>query len=212
MGVYRFATERQKGNSGSNVKKLAILSGILALAVPLAVAQTSVWATDPAHSEVDFTTRRLDGMLSDVHGRFGRVTGELDLNEADVTKSTVRMNIDLAGLDTNDEIRDEHLRSEAFFEVSVFPTATFVSTSVGRNGRGLTVTGNLTLRDFTRPVTLHVDAPRGPKIGPDKKLHTSYEATTTISRSAFAVGNSYLEPSISDTVKLEIKLDTVKKR
>ena len=182
---------------------------IIALAAPLAMAQTSIWTIDPAHSEVDFTVRRLE--LTDVQGRFGRVAGELDLNDTDVTKSTVQMTIDLAGLDTTDDSRDEHLRSNAFFEVVVFPTAKFVSSSVTRNGAGLTVNGLLTLHGFTKPVTLHVDAPRHSK-GTDKKLHTSYRATTTITRSAFAVGDAYPEAAISDAVNLTIELETVKKQ
>jgi polyisoprenoid-binding protein YceI len=182
---------------------------IIALTAPFAMAQTSTWTIDPAHSEVDFTVRRLE--LTDVQGRFGRVAGDLDLNETDVTKSKVQMTIDLTGLDSKDDARDEHLKSDAFFEVSVFPTAKFVSTSVARNDSGLTVTGYLTLHGFTRPVTLHVDAPRHSK-GTDKREHTSYLATTTIPRSAFAVGNAYPEAAISDAVKLTVQLETVKKQ
>ena len=184
---------------------------MLALAIPVARAQTSVWTFDPAHSDVDFTTRRFD--VTDVDGQFSRVTGELDLNEADVTKSMVKMTIDLASVDTKDQVRDEHLRSEAFFEVLAFPTATFVSTSVSRSGGNLTVTGNLTLHGFTRPVTLKVNASgQGARMGLDKKLHTEYEATTTIKRSNFAIGKAYPNVAISDDVKLEIRLDAIERR
>jgi polyisoprenoid-binding protein YceI len=201
-------TRQHTWRGDSLLKKHAIVTGILALAAPLAMAQTSTWNIDSAHSEVDFTVRRL--VFTDVQGRFGRVTGELDLNEAEVTKSTVRMTIDLAGIDTKDDIRDEHLRSNEFFEVAAFPTAKFVSTSVTSHGSSLTVTGDLTLHGFTRPVTVNVDAPRHSK-GADKKLHTSYQATTTIARTAFAVGNAYPDVAISDDVKLTISLETVKK-
>jgi polyisoprenoid-binding protein YceI len=193
------------------VNKLAIVTSVLALAVSSAKAQTSIWIADPAHSEVDFITRRFD--MTDVSGRFGRVTGELDLNEADVTRSVVKMTIDLASVDTKDQVRDEHLRSEAFFEVLVFPTATFVSTSVTRNGSSLLITGNLSLHGFTRPVTLNVNvAEEAARIGLDKKLHTKYEATATIKRSNFAIGAAYPNAAIGDEVKLAIKLDTVKKQ
>ena len=188
---------------------IKVALAVIALAAPFAMAQTSTWTIDPAHSQVDFTVRRLE--LTDVQGRFGRVTGDLDLNEADVTKSKMQMTIDLTGLDSKDDVRDEHLKSDAFFEVSVFPTAKFVSNSVARNGAGLTVNGLLTLHGFTKPVTLHVDAPRHSR-GTDKKLHTSYRATTTITRSAFAVGDAYPEAAISDAVNLTIELETVKKR
>jgi polyisoprenoid-binding protein YceI len=104
--IYWFTAERQNGDYGLSVNKLAIVTSVLALAVSSAKAQTSIWITDPAHSEVDFITRRFD--MTDVSGRFGRVTGELDLNEADVTRSVVKMTIDLASVDTKDQVRDEH--------------------------------------------------------------------------------------------------------
>ena len=69
------------------MKRLAFLTGILALATPLAMAQYSTWASDPAHSEVDFSIKH--GGVSNVHGRFGKVAATLVYNEADVTKSTV---------------------------------------------------------------------------------------------------------------------------
>src|ERR1035437_3921866 len=105
------------------MKRLAIVTGILALAAPLAVAQTSAWATDPAHSEVDFTVRH--GGVSNVHGRFGGVKGTLIYNEGDVTKSTVTVTIDTTTVDTGESARDTHLKTDAFFDVTKFPTATF---------------------------------------------------------------------------------------
>src|ERR1039458_9230085 len=84
----------------STMKRLAILTGILALAVPMAMAQTSAWATDPAHSEVDFTIRH--GGVSNVHGRFGGVKGTLVYNEADITKATVTVTIDTTTVDTGE--------------------------------------------------------------------------------------------------------------
>ena len=68
------------------MKHLAIMTGVLALAAPLALAQTSAWTTDPAHCEVDFSIRH--GGVSNVHGRIGGVKGTLVYNEADITKST----------------------------------------------------------------------------------------------------------------------------
>lgn len=190
------------------MKHIAYLTGILALAAPLAMAQTSTWKPDAAHSEVDFTVRHLG--ISMVHGRFGHVTGAIELNEADVTKSTVQMSIDVTGVDTGEPRRDTDLKSDGYFDVANFPTATFTSTSVAKSGSGLTINGNLTLHGVTKPVTLQVDAPTGPLPGMDKKPHTGYEATTTLSRLAFGVGAKVPAAAVGDEIKLTIDLDTVK--
>ena len=191
------------------MKRLAVVTALIAIAAPFAIAQTSGWSNDPAHSEVDFTILHLG--ISKVHGRFGHVTADVQLNEADVTKSTVQVSIDVAGVETGEEARDKHLKTDAFFDVAKFPTATFTSTSVAKSGSGLTVVGNLTLHGVTKPVTLQVDAPNGPLPGMDKKPHTGYEATTTISRNAFGIGTSFPTAVLGDDVKLTIELDTVKK-
>jgi polyisoprenoid-binding protein YceI len=191
------------------LKRLAFLSGILALAAPLAMAQTSAWATDPAHSEVLFSVRH--GGVSNVHGRFGGVKGTLIFNEADVTKSTVTVTIDVSTVDTGEPKRDEHLKSAAFFDVANFPTATFTSSSVVKNGSRLTVNGNLTLHGVTLPVVLDVEGPSTPVEGAmDHKPHSGFSATTTISRTAFGIGTSFPAIVVGDEVKLTIELEIIK--
>src|SRR5579863_7591742 len=152
------------------MKRLAFVTGILALAAPLALAQISTWVPDPAHSEVDFTILHMS--LSNVHGRFGNIGGQLVLNDADITKSTVSVTIDLSTVDTGVGPRDADLKSDHFFDVAKFPTATFASTGVAKSGSGLTVTGNLTLHGVTKPVTLNVVGPTGPIPGMDHKPHS----------------------------------------
>jgi polyisoprenoid-binding protein YceI len=75
-----------------------------------------------------------------------------------------------------------------FFDVANFSTASFASTSVVKNGSGLTVTGNFTLHGITKPVVLTVEGPSGPLPGMDKKPHSGFTATTTISRGDFGIG------------------------
>ena len=168
------------------MKKLSFLAGVLSLAAPLAIAQTSTWAPDKAHSEVDFSILHMG--LSHVHGRFGNIGGSIVLNEADVTKSTINVTIDVSTVDTGVAPRDNDLKSDHFFNVAQFSTATFVSTSVAKSGGGLTVTGNLTLHGVTKPVTLTVEGPTGPVQGMDKKPHQGFTASTTVSRTAFGIG------------------------
>ncbi|MGB7983853.1 MAG: YceI family protein [Terracidiphilus sp.] len=187
------------------MKRLAVLTGILALAAPLALAQTTTWASDPAHSEVDFSIKHLS--ISNVHGHFGKVAATINLNQADITKSTVTATIDTTTVDTGMDARDAHLKTDAFFDVAKFPTATFVSTSVVKGGSGLIVTGNLTLHGVTQKVVLDVEGPSGPVPGMDHKQHAGFSATTTISRTAFGIGSKFPAAMLSDEVKLTIELD-----
>ena len=190
------------------MKQLAVFSGILALAAPLAVAQTSTWVPDKAHSEVGFTILHMS--LSNVRGRFGNIGGTVTLNESDITKSKVNVTIDVTSIDTGVSMRDNDLKSENFFDATKFPTATFESTSVEKTGNGLTVSGNLTLHGVTKPVVLQVDAPTGPIPGMDHKPHSGFSATTTVSRTAFGIGTKYPSSVLGDDVKLNIDLDIAK--
>jgi polyisoprenoid-binding protein YceI len=187
------------------MKRLAIATGILALAAPFAMAQTSTWVSDSAHSEVDFSITHLT--ISNVHGRFGKVAATLVYDQADVTKSTVKATIDISTVDTGEDARNNHLKTPDFFDVANFPTATFASTSVAKSGNNLTVTGNFTVHGVTKPVVLTVEGPNGPVQGMDHKQHSGFTASTTISRSAFGIGTKFPAGVVGDDVKLNIELD-----
>lgn len=189
------------------MKRLKLLLGILAIALPL-TAQTSTWIPDKAHSEVDFSILHMS--LSKVHGRIGLSGGQINWNEADITKSTVNMTIDVASVDTGVGPRDSDLKSANLFDVAQFPTAAFVSTSVAKADKGLTVNGNLTLHGVTKPVVLQVEGPMGPMKGMGGKMHAGFSATTTISRTAFGIGAKYPAAVVGDEVQLSIELDAVK--
>ena len=129
------------------IHKWPYLAGTLLLSAPLALAQSSPWVPDKAHSEVDFSVLHLE--LSNVRGHFGNIGGTIVLNESDITKSAVNVTIDVSTLDTGVAGRDGDLKGPNFFDVAQFPTATFVSTGVGKTGNALTVSGNLTLHGIT---------------------------------------------------------------
>jgi len=191
------------------IKRFALATSILALVAPLALAQTSTWISDPAHSEVDFSVKHLS--LANVHGRFGHVSATLTYNEADITKSSVTATIDIGGVETGESPRNNHLKSDSFFDVAKFPSATFTSTSVAKDGDMLKVTGNLTLHGVTKQVVLSVEGPATPVMGMmDKKLHTGFTATTTIHRLDFAIGSTFPDAIVSDKVMLTIELDLAK--
>lgn len=191
------------------MKRLALTLGAFAILSPIAgIAQTSTWTPDKAHSEVDFSILHMS--LSKVHGRFAVSGGQVVWNEADVTKSTVNMTIDVTSVDTGVAPRDSDLKSANLFDCGQFPTATFVSTSVAKSANGLTVNGNLTLHGVTKPVVLQVEGPTGPIPGMDHKPHAAFSATTTVSRSAFGIGSKYPAAVLGDDVQLNIELDVAK--
>jgi polyisoprenoid-binding protein YceI len=190
------------------MKRLALVTGILALAAPLALAQASTWTADSAHSEVDFSVRHLG--ISNVHGRFGKIDATLTYNEADVSKSTVKATIDVTGVNTGVAFRDNDLKSATFFETEKFPTATFTSTSVAKSGSILKVTGDLTVHGVTKPVVLEVEGPSAPVQGMDKKQHSGFSATTTINRLDFGLGAKYPDNIVGNKITLTIELDFAK--
>jgi polyisoprenoid-binding protein YceI len=190
------------------MKHLKLASAALALIAPIAMAQTSTWKADSVHSEVDFSVKHL--AISNVHGRLGKVDATITYNDKDITKSTVSATIDIAGLDTGQAPRDNHLKTDSFFDVAKYATATFASTSVAKGGSGLLVSGNLTIHGVTKPVVLDVSGPSAPVTGMDKKPHVGFEATTTLHRLDFGVGTTFPDSVISDEVKITIDLDAAK--
>jgi len=111
------------------------------------------WAIDSMHAEVGFAVKHL--MISTVRGRFGAVSGTVMLDPANPTASLVDATIDVASIDTRQEMRDNHLRSPDFFDVANYPTMHFVSKRIdGDTQRKFRVVGDLTIRGVTREVTL----------------------------------------------------------
>ncbi len=190
------------------MKLLKIASVLLAVTAPLAMAQTSTWKADSAHSEVDFSIKHLG--ISNVRGRLGKVEATVVYDEKDITKSTVNATIDVSGLDTGNSSRDNDIKSDSYFSVEKFPSATFVSTSVAKGGSGLQISGNLTLRGTTKAVVLDVDGPTAPITGMDKKPHSGFSASTTIHRLDFGIGPNTPTSIVGDEVKITIDLDIAK--
>jgi polyisoprenoid-binding protein YceI len=120
---------------------------------------SAVWDIDGSHTHAGFKVRHL--MISHVRGQLGPVTGTVVIDEGDLARSRVDISVDARGVDTRDPKRDEHLRSADFFDVANHPAVTFRSTRVeapSGPGGDLRVTGDLTIRGVTRPVTLEVEA------------------------------------------------------
>ena len=176
-----------------------LLFGSAALAAP--------WSLDPAHSRVGFVVRHM--MVSNVEGRFHDVKAAVDLDEKDLTKSTIEVTIAANSIDTEQADRDKHLKSPDFFDVAKFPSISFKSTKLIKAGKGkYKVTGDLTIRGIAKPVTLDVTISE-PVANPWGKTIRGIEATGKISRHDFGIDwNKTLDKGgllVGDEVKLDIQ-------
>lgn len=170
------------------------------------------WNIDPSHSEVTFTVRHM--MISKVTGTFNVFKGELEIDEQNPANSFVKAEADASSINTRDPQRDGHLKSPDFFDVEKYPTITFVSTNVAKNGSGYKVTGDLTLHGVTKPVTFAVDYTGTVAKDPYGMQRAGLSATTSINRGDFGLTwNSALEAGgvlVSEEVKISIDLEAVK--
>jgi polyisoprenoid-binding protein YceI len=175
------------------------------------------WDIDPVHASAGFKVRHL--MVSYVRGQLGTVTGTAVIDEDDPTRSRVDVSIDAAGIETRDARRDEHLRSADFLDVANHPKVTFRSTSVrpaATADGGLEVTGDLTIRGVTRPVTLAVE-PLGPAVAdPWGNTKRGTTARARIDRRDFGLRwNAALETGgfiVGDEVAIEIDVELVRRK
>ena len=193
------------------MKRLLALA--LALAAPAgALAAESTWTLDAMHTHSAFTIRHL--VITNVRGEFGKTTGTVRLDDADLTRSSVEATIETATIDTRVPDRDKHLRSPDFFDVARYPTIKFRSTKVEQAGAGkLRVTGNLTIKDVTKPVVLDVTGPTREIKDPMGNVRRGISATTKINRRDFGLNwGKVVEagPVVGDEAQIEIEAELVR--
>jgi polyisoprenoid-binding protein YceI len=165
---------------------------------------------DPAHSTATFAIKHM--MVSTVHGNFGKVTGTVNHDPKDATKSSANIQIDPASLDTRVEKRDAHLKSADFFDVQKCPDMSFKSAKVEKAAeKKYKVTGDLTMHCTTKPVTLDVEGLNGPVKGPQGANLYAATATGKLSRKDFGLTwNRALEAggvAVGDEVQLTVDLE-----
>ena len=190
-----------------------LLALALVLAVP-ALAGAAAWDIDPAHSVAMFKVRHL--MVSNVPGEFGKVSGVVNYDPADPSKSSVEATIDTTSITTRQDARDKHLKSPDFFDVEKFPTMTFKSKKVEKAGEGkLKITGDLTIKGVTKEVVLDVDGPLAP-VSAFGGMKSGATATTKINRQDFGVSwNKTLDGGgvvVSDEVAITIDIEMSQKK
>jgi polyisoprenoid-binding protein YceI len=164
-----------------------ISAGALAAAMCLpAAAGTETYKIDPRHSAAQFAVTHL--MISTVRGEFHGVNGTVIVDDKDISKSSVDVTIDATTVDTREPDRDKDLRSSNFFDVAQYPTITFKSTKVEKNGADkLKITGDLTMHGVTKQVVLDASVPKAPIKDPWGLQRTAVSATTKINRQDFGV-------------------------
>ncbi len=171
---------------------------------------TGTWNIDPSHSSVGFIARHL--MISKVRGTFDSFSGTIDVAD-DLGASSVNVSIDLASISTGDAARDGHLKSADFFNVEGGTSMTFRSTSITANGTSGTMTGDLTIRGITKPVTLAVEFD-GVAVDPWNNNKAGFSATGEINRKDWGIEwNAPLEAGgvlVGDKVKLQLDIQAVK--
>jgi polyisoprenoid-binding protein YceI len=186
-------------------RSLPTLAGVALLAVS-ACARADTWQIDPMHTAAQFSVRHMG--ISTVRGAFTKVSGSVQYDAADPSKSAIDVTIDASSVDTRVTMRDNDLRSPAFFDVAKYPTLTFKSRRVEPTGSGmLRVVGDLTIHGVTKEVTLEVEGPSEP-MSAHGSLHMGATATTKISRKDFGVNGAAM--MVGDEISITIDVELVK--
>ncbi len=184
----------------------------LVFALP-SLALASTWKVDESHSNAGFAVRHM--MVSNVNGSINVKSGTINLDDKDVTKSSVEAVLDASTINTGNAKRDEHLRAPDFFDVAKFPEITFKSTKVQKAGQGkLKVTGDLTMHGVTKSVVLDVTGPSKESKDPWGNARTGVTATTKLNRKDFGLTyNQALETggvAVGEEVTVSLDLSLVK--
>jgi polyisoprenoid-binding protein YceI len=192
-----------------------VAAAIVAVGVLPGLAGASTWEIDPAHTSAQFAVRHL--MVSTVRGTLGKVSGTVNLDDADPTKSTVEASVDATTIDTREPKRDAHLKSPDFFDVAKYPMITFKSKKVTKVGdMKFQVAGDLTMHGVTKEVVLDVEGSPTPFTDPMGNVKLGGSATTKLNRKDFGIEwNKALDGGgvvVGDDVGVTIDIELIKKQ
>lgn len=193
-----------------NLKRFAsgaCLLGLVALATAVNAHEgDGAYKIDPVHSGVVFRIKHLD--VAYFYGRFNKIEGDFTINWDAPEKSEVSIVVDAASVDTNNEKRDQHLRSPDFFNVKQFPQITFKSKKVSRDDDELEIVGDLTLHGVTKQITVEAEYVGSGK-DPWGGQRTGYELKFKVKRSDF--GMNYMQDALGDEVEVIVSVEATKK-
>ena len=192
-----------KSNS-VRASKLAVLFLLLSFSPSILSAQT--WQIDGSHTNVMFSIDHM--MISETTGRFKIIEGTITSSKADFSDAMIDVKIPISSIDTDNADRDKHLQADDFFDSAKYPYMTFKSTSIKKgSGNDVTVTGNLTIKGKTKPVTLKGKMMPATK-DPWGNMRAGFgKLTTTIDRQDFGVAGG--GAMVGDEVRLTINAEVI---
>jgi len=177
---------------------------------PTAGTKTA-WKLDPAHTLVEFSAKHL--MITTVKGRITDIEGIIYSDEKDLRNSSVEATLKAVSLDTRTDQRDQHLRSADFLHVEKYPEIRFRSTRIQGDKQSFKLTGDLTIRDVTKPITLDV-AFEGETKDPWGGQRIGFSGTGKIDRREFGLTwNQALETGgvvVGNDIKISLEVEAVK--
>ena len=177
-------------------------------------AMGAVWDIDVAHTNVEFKVKHL--MITNVKGNFDSFSGTLSTEGDDLSTGKLDVTIQVASIDTDNQQRDDHLRSADFFDAQKYPTMTFVSKKFIADGDMVKqIVGDLTIRDVTREVTLAVEEQSQVVKGPWGKTRRGATATTTINRFDYGLAwNKLMETGglvVGEDIRITLEVELIKR-
>ena len=172
----------------------------------------ATWKIDPAHSSVSFSIKHM--MIAKVHGAFDKVSGTLQYDASDVSKSSVEATIETASINTREAQRDTHLKSADFFDVEKYPSITFKSKKIEGSGEEFKVTGDLSIHGVTKEVVIAVEGPSSEMKDAWGNTKIGISGQTKIKRKDFGLNwNAALEAGgvlVGDDVNITLEIQFAK--
>jgi polyisoprenoid-binding protein YceI len=172
----------------------------------------TTYKIDPTHSHAQFVVRHM--MITNVRGGFRKMEGTVVYDAENASASSMDVTIDVNSLSTGEEARDAHLKSADFLDAGKYPTITFKSKTVTKDGADLKVKGDLTIHGVTREVVLEVESPSGEQKDPYGNARIGASGVTKIKRSDFGLTwNAALETGgllVGDDLKIELDASLIK--
>ncbi len=191
--------------------KVVLHAAVLGLFFASATFGGDTYQIDPSHSSVAFSVRHL--VINKVRGNFKEFSGTISYDEADIAKSSVDVNIKAASINTENEGRDNHLRSPEFFDAENHPEITFVSKQISKKGEELVVSGEFTMHGVTKEVSIPFEVV-GKIVDPWGKTRIGIEASLTLNRQDYGVSWSNAMDNgglvVGNEVRIELNIEAVK--
>lgn len=174
-----------------------------------------VWNIDTAHSLLEFSVKHM--MISRAKGAFSKFGAVIEADLQDLTDAKIEFDVDLSSIDTRNKDRDDHLRSSDFFDIETHPKMTFIVTDIKKKSKdNYDVTGDLTIRDVTKPITVDVHFEGQSKDPMSGNEAAGFTGKTKISRKEFGLTwNVALETGgvlVGDEVTINIEVEAQKQK